>query len=205
MLSRPWIRDPVWPAMRAAGARVLIYHSGDAELARRASYRRAIRGALERRWITFLHASRGETGADLAFWLADHAPPADVDAASRAELDRFLSITDAELMAPVVGIEFTEPVAPGAWHGGWAVDDSGVAEIRIDSELGPVGLAMLHMRHGGLARAFPDIPEAADDRAGFGFAIPKLPPGRHTLTFTVVANDGGVTVVKRPVEVLPAR
>lgn len=54
----------------------------------------------------------------------------------------------------------------------------------------------------GLSNAFPHYAEAQDDRGGFGFPIPDLPPGAHTLRITLVANDGGTTVLERSIVVL---
>jgi hypothetical protein len=78
---------------------------------------------------------------------------------------------------------------------GWAVDDSGIAEIRIGTELGPAGLAQTGSPWPGLVEAFPEFSEAS--RGGYGFEVPDVPPGPHELTVTLVARDGGVTVLKR--------
>ena len=43
--------------------------------------------------------------------------------------------------------------------------------------------------------AYPNLPDS--DRAGFIFAIPKLPPGPHWLTVVIVAKDGGQTTLRR--------
>jgi hypothetical protein len=206
-LGRRPIPDDVWDSIEGLGARVLIYHPAAVEPGRRGAYRVAVRRALERGRITLLRSFANAAQQDFAFRIGPAAreSAAGPDARSRALLDRFLAVAEDALSPPVVGIVFPDPVRPGDWRGGWAVDDSGVAEIRIASELGPAGLALLHMRHPGLAAAFPDIAEAADDRAGFGFPFPNLPPGPHTLTIRVVANDGGVTVVTSPVVVLPAK
>ncbi|HEX4439621.1 MAG TPA: hypothetical protein VH854_06095 [Thermoanaerobaculia bacterium] len=196
------VPDGIWRELLRVGTSMLIYHSGDLEPSRRALYRHALRGGLDGKWLSLARAFRGVSGTDFAFRLADPSVPRSApDAASRAELDAFFAIPEPQLDPPIVGIEFAGPVAPGAWQGGWALARSGVATIRIESERG-VQPALLHMRFPSLARAFPDFSEAVEDRGGFGFAIPALSPGRHTLTFTVTANDGGVTVVTRAVVVV---
>ena len=200
------IPEDAWEALKAADAAVAVYHFDESDTLQRLSYvtwmKRGIAdGRLEvlgsfphagERDIVFrfTNAPRFETGL---------SPGTAEDAA------QFLSQSNAALAPPIVGVAFDAPVSAGDWHGGWALDDSGIAEVRIASELGPAGSALLHMRHGGLAQNFPDFAEAADDRGGFGFPIPNLPPGAHTLTFTVIANDGGVTVVTRPITVVAPR
>jgi hypothetical protein len=124
-------------------------------------------------------------------------PPGSADEALQA-----IRTADARIAPPFGDITFPQPVSPGDWQGGWALDDSGIAEIRISSERGPEGLALLHMRMPGLSQAFPSYPEAKDDRGGFGFPIPDLSPGNHELTFMLTANDGGRTIVSRRVVVV---
>jgi hypothetical protein len=96
-------------------------------------------------------------------------------------------------------IEFPEPLGSGQWTGGWALDDSGIAEVWIATEQGDEGPALVGMTRPDLPKVFPDIPEAA--KGGFGFVVPKLEPGLHTLFVTVVAKDGGRTVLKRPIQI----
>jgi hypothetical protein len=57
-----------------------------------------------------------------------------------------------------------------------------------------------------LNRPRPDIPAVFPDyadapNAGFGFLIPALPPGTHTLTITLVGKDGGSTVLERRIRI----
>ncbi len=127
------------------------------------------------------------------------APPG----SARQAMDA-LRVADARIAPPFGDVTFPEPVSPGQWHGAWALDDSGIAEVRISSERGTEGSALLHMRMPGLFEHFPDYPEARGDLGGFGFGIPDLSPGTHVLTFTLIANDGGRTILKRTVEVRPA-
>jgi hypothetical protein len=96
-------------------------------------------------------------------------------------------------------IEFPASVRSGAWTWGWALDDSGILEVRIATEKGDAGNAAVGMPRPDLVKAFPDIPEA--EKGGFGFFIPPLEPGPHSLFLTLVAKDGGRTVLRRPIEI----
>jgi hypothetical protein len=53
--------------------------------------------------------------------------------------------------------------------------------------------------HPGIAELYPQYPER--DRAGFGFFVPQTARGPHTLTLTLVAQDGGASVLKRQIRV----
>jgi hypothetical protein len=94
-----------------------------------------------------------------------------------------------------------QAVAAGSWGYGWALDDSGIAEIRVESDLGPAGLAQLGGAWPGLAEAYPHVPGSAS--GGFGFAVPLAPPGPHTLRLTLVANDGGQSAIERRIVIAP--
>jgi hypothetical protein len=41
------------------------------------------------------------------------------------------------------------------------------------------------------------------DNAGFGFVVPALTPGPHTLRLTFVARDGGRAELKRRINIRP--
>jgi hypothetical protein len=96
-----------------------------------------------------------------------------------------------------------QAVEAGSWGFGWALDDSGIAEIRIGSELGPAGIAQLGAKWPSLAEAYPDFSEAP--RGGYGFVVPFLSPGPHVLTVTLVARDGGAAELRRPIVIAPPR
>src|SRR5262249_14403841 len=202
LFHRRPISTEIWPALAVLGAEVLVYHPHAVEPAWAVAYRRAVREGMETGTIAVVGSFDHDKNRDFVFRLGGSrdALLAGVDAErAKAELAELLAVPDSSFSPPLVGVTFSSPVAAGDWHGGWALDDSGIAEVRIASELGPAGSALLHMRHGGLAKNFPDFAEAADDRGGFGFPIPNLPPGPHTLTFTVIANDGGSIVVTRQI------
>jgi len=88
-------------------------------------------------------------------------------------------------------------VAPGSWAFGWALDDSGISQITVSSEGGATSPVTLGQPFPGVAQSYPTLP--GSDKAGFGFAIPKLEPGIHTLTITVTAKDGGKTDIRRQI------
>jgi hypothetical protein len=90
-------------------------------------------------------------------------------------------------------------VAPGSWAYGWALDDSGIASITVTSETGSTSPVALGQPFPGVAQAYPGVP--GSDKAGFGFPVPKLEPGIHTLTITVTAKDGGKTDIRRQIRV----
>ncbi len=197
------IPDDAWDALKATEAAVGVFHFDESDPLQRSSYVSWMKRGVAEGRLEVLGSFPHGGERDLVFRLAS-APRFEtgLSPAQAEEAAEFLSQTNAALAPPIAGIVFDAPVSAGDWHGGWALDDSGVAEVRIASELGPAGSALLHMKHGGLAKNYPDFAEAADDRAGFGFSIPNLPPGLHTLTFAVIANDGGVTVLTRPITVV---
>jgi hypothetical protein len=75
------------------------------------------------------------------------------------------------------------------------VDDSGIAAIRAVTESGVAAAVALGQKFPGVDRTFPTLP--GTDRAGFGFVVPPLPPGSHTLRITFVGNDGGRSEIAR--------
>jgi hypothetical protein len=92
-----------------------------------------------------------------------------------------------------------ESVQAGAEGYGWALDDSGIADIVVS-----VG----NRRIPSFRSARPDLPPELSrypdaQRAGFGFTLPPLPPGRYDLRIVWRANDGGVTTLRRSIEVSP--
>jgi hypothetical protein len=92
-----------------------------------------------------------------------------------------------------------ETVKPGSWAFGWALDDSGIAQITVVADGGGVIAVALNQPFPGVAQSYPGYANA--DKAGFGFAIPKLPSGTHALTITLVGKDGGKTELHRQVRI----
>jgi len=92
-----------------------------------------------------------------------------------------------------------DTVAAGSWAFGWALDDSGIAQVTVVSDTGLTAPVATGQSFPGVAQTYPNYPDP--DKAGFGFEIPKLPPGPHVLTVTFVAKDGGRLEIKRHVQV----
>lgn len=90
-------------------------------------------------------------------------------------------------------------VTPASWAFGWGLDDSGIAQITVSSETGVTSPVALNQTFPGVAQSYPNFPNT--DRAGFGFPIPKVDPGLHTLTITLIAKDGGRTEIRRQIRV----
>jgi hypothetical protein len=127
-------------------------------------------------------------------------PTADRDRAAA----EFRSLVDAEtLLAPPFGVIDVPPenatVSAGSFGLGWALDDSGIAEVRVSTELGPAAAGTLGGARPDIPPVHPEYPDAAN--SGFGFLVPEVPPGPHTLTITLVARDGGQTVLTRPIHI----
>ncbi|HEX7251626.1 MAG TPA: hypothetical protein VF376_02010 [Thermoanaerobaculia bacterium] len=87
------------------------------------------------------------------------------------------------------------PVDSGGWGFGWALDDSGIASVTVSFDGGPAAAAKTGDPFPGVKEAYPNFPD--NDRAGFIFAIPKLSPGPHSLSVTLVAKDSGQTILRR--------
>jgi len=67
----------------------------------------------------------------------------------------------------------------------------------VATELGPVGPALYGGPRPDVGRLYAAYPDASS--CAFGFPLPRLSPGPHTLIVTVLAKDGGKTVLRRPV------
>jgi len=78
---------------------------------------------------------------------------------------------------------------------GWALDDSGIAQVTfaIDGQ-NPKPVA-IGLPHPGVAAAFPGKP--GNESAGFAIEVPSLPRGPHSLTITIQAKNGGKTEIRR--------
>jgi hypothetical protein len=82
-----------------------------------------------------------------------------------------------------------------SWGTGWALDDSGIFQVTATGDNGAVVPAKIGQPFPGVKEAYPTMPD--NDKAGFIFGVPDLPPGSHTLKVEVVAKDGGTTVLTR--------
>jgi hypothetical protein len=99
------------------------------------------------------------------------------------------------LAKPVEG----ETVKPGDWAFGWALADSGIAQVTMIGDSGASSPVSMNQAFPGVAQSYPKY--AGADKAGFFFPIPKLDSGIHTLTVTFIGKDGGRTEIRRSVRV----
>ena len=94
-----------------------------------------------------------------------------------------------------------ETVSTGvhSWAYGWCLDQSGIAKVTVVAETGATSPVALAQPFPGVANIYPNLPNS--DRAGFGFPIPALSPGMHTITVTFIAVNGGKTDIQRHIRV----
>jgi len=208
MAARP-IGAGVWDEVAALDAALLVFHPDNLAPYERVRYRRLLREGLGQDRLRLLKSFHGAGETTFAFRLTAAAPEADAgadsaDPSSRRDLDAMLAVSDAELAPPTGVIHLPaegQTVAPGFWVHGWAVDDSGIERVEAAADSEPPGPAMLGTQWPGLPSFFPGLPGV--DRGGWGFAVPPLPPGPHTLRVTLVGRDGGRTALERRVVVAP--
>ena len=86
-------------------------------------------------------------------------------------------------------------VANKSWGTGWALDDSGILQVTATAENGSSAPAKIGQAFPGVKEAYPNMTD--NDKAGFIFGVPDLPPGPHTLKVEIVAKDGGKAVLTR--------
>ena len=82
-----------------------------------------------------------------------------------------------------------------SWGTGWALDDSGILQVTAIAENGLASPAKTGQPFPGVKEAYPNMPD--NDKAGFIFGMPELPPGPHTLKIEIIAKDGGKIVLTR--------
>src|SRR4029450_6003173 len=110
----------------------------------------------------------------------------DARAEAMEEFTRLTSGGESRIAPPfgVIDVPAEDSVvAAGSFRSGWALDDSGVAAVEVASDLGPGVSASLGGARPDIPAAFPGYPGGAN--SGFGFLVPKLPPGPHTLSITL--------------------
>ena len=200
------VAPEIWDEIARFDAGTLVFHSGRAPLYERVPFRTFLRGGLEQGRLRLWKSAGDPDGQAFVFRLGPGE--ASADAGSRRDLEALMSLSDADYAPPTGMIHLpaeSQTVPPGFWVHGWAVDDSGIARVEGATELGPAG-ATVEARIGtpwpGLTSFYPDLPGA--DRGGWGFPIPPVPPGPHTLRVTLVGNDGGKTVLERKIVVVNA-
>ncbi len=208
VLKKRPIPNDVWAAMGRLDASLLVYHSHEDRGLSVIAYADALERALESEGLEVARAFPHEGGLDFVF-LARGTPWRDEiirgerlsEGEVRALFDETIRVRRrqiAQMAPPFGGIHLPaegQVVSSDFWAFGWVLDDSGIAEVRVSTELGPIGVAELRTPWPGLDQIYPDYPGV--DRGGFGFVIPELPPGPHELVLTFVGKDGGRTVVRR--------
>ena len=206
MRLRP-IPQTVWQDLAGLRATVLVFHPHEATPLELNSYRHLVQRGLREGRIELLGSFPDAGGDDFAFHLAS-APRFDprlpADAVSRAAegIERVFAVSESEIAPPFGVIQVPaegQTIPPGFWGFGWALDDSGIAEIRVSTELGPAGIAQIGANWPGLAAAYPEYVDAGS--GGYGFIVPGVPPGPHTLIVTLVGRDGGQAALRRRVVV----
>jgi hypothetical protein len=205
--ERP-IPDTGWDRMAEMGASVLVFHP---EMLGQPSeglpWLAGLREGVKDGKLVALASFPAGRSFDLAFRLARTAPfPTGLAEPSRGAAEkealRRLGGLESALRLPIGWLDLPregEAVAVGSSGFGWALDDSGIQEVRVAADGMPAGLAHYGFPHASATAAHPDYPDSA--RPGFIFAVPRLAPGKHTLVFTFVARDGGRTELPRGIVV----
>jgi hypothetical protein len=212
MLRRRPVPGEVWSRMRTLGAELLVYHSHDRSGIEPFAYARAVRRAMREGRAEMLESFPHAGGRDFVLRLAGPtgfaaAGGRAADAASEFEAVYEHQEASQASVEPPFGVihlpESGQSVAPGFWAHGWALDDSGVAQVLGGTELGTPVVAQIGRPWPGLTGVYPDYTEPGN--GGYGFPIPDVPPGPHMLRVVIVGRDGGRTVLERPIVVMASR
>jgi hypothetical protein len=208
--KRP-IPDSVWPEMDRLGAGLLVYHSHEARGVRVLAFADALDRALASGRVEIARSFPHDDGVDFVFLAAGVPEKARVleGAADASATWRLYEATVAaqrrrvSVLAPPFGnVDVPaegQTMTPGMMAFGWALDDSGIAEVLIGIDSGPAGRAEYPLPRAGIRQLFPEYVEA--DVGGFTFFLPDLAPGTHRVTVTAVAKDGGSTSWTRTIRV----
>jgi len=196
-----------WDRAAAMDGAVVVFHPHEVEGLARLNLARATRKASEEGTLEMLGSFPHGEQRDFIFRLTT-APdfetgitPSDRDRAA-AEFARLTSVAETELAPPFGVIDIpgeNAEIAAGSWGYGWALDDSGIAEVRVATELGPGAPGVVGGSRPDIPPVHPDYTDSAN--SGFGFLVPNVPTGTHILTITLVGKDGGRTVLTRPIRV----
>lgn len=201
MAARP-IAAGVWDEVASLEAGILVFHPEDGPLYDRVRYRQLLRAGLAQGRLRLWKGFQAAEGSTYVFRLGGDLPKGETDSAAQRELDAMLAVADPDLAPPTGVVHLPaegQTVQPGFWVHGWAVDDSGIARVEAATDVGPVGPAVFGTRWPGLAEVYPTLPNAG--LGGYGFTVPPLPAGPHTLQVTLIGRDGGVTVLERRIVV----
>ena len=209
--QRP-IPDSVWAAMGDLGAAMLVYHAHEGAGFLVLAYADALDRALAQGRLELVRSFPHGAGLDFVLMSPATAWPdrARRGAAAPEETRRLYAAATADLRrnvarlaAPFGAIHLPkegQEVAPGFWVHGWALDDSGIAEVRFAAEQGPSGLAMLAGAGRDSPRPSPTIRTPAR-AAATDFRCPSCPTGRTRCASPLVGRDGGVTTLERAIVV----
>jgi hypothetical protein len=195
--KRP-IGPEVWTMMKARGACLLVFHPLIGDEPERGAYADLLRQGVSSGRLLALKAFPGGRASDLVFRFAD-CPGLDprIPEAEKRPAAEDVARKLASLMSPPFGYIDVPArgaaVASGSAGFGWALDDSGVAEVLVSADGAPARPAAIGQPHPGVVETYPGYPGA--DRPGFVFTLPALPAGPHTITVTIVAKDGGKGVL----------
>ena len=205
--ERP-IPPTAWDRMEEMEASVLVFHP---EMLGQPSeglpWLAALREGVQSGRIVPLGAFPAGRSPDIAFRLSRTAPfptgiPEKSPGSAGAEALRRLKGLDAVLHPPLGWLDVPregEAVAVGSTGFGWAMDDSGILEVRVAADGIPAGTARYGFPHPTATAAHPEYPDSP--KPGFFFSVPRLAPGPHRLVFTFVARDGGTTSLPRGIVV----
>lgn len=207
LFDRRPVPEEAWARARELGGALLVFHPHEIEGLPRLGLSRGVRQELAKKGLEVLASFPHGNGRDFVFRIAPSAPfPTRVPPSEREwaekEFERLTSIAEAEFAPPFGVLDVPEEgaeVVGGSGGFGWALDDAGISEVRVATELGPATPGFVGGARPDILAAYPDYADAA--RAGFGILVPKLPPGPHTLIVTLVARDGGQKVIRRRIVV----
>ena len=207
MFAQKPIRAEIWKRMAEAGACLLIVHPRAIPDESRPAYASLLRAGIDERRLEPVTTFVGRDDSDLVFRFAGcpafdpRIAPSEKAAAARRTLEAASALEQA--LHPPFGVidvpRENDTVTSGAWCFGWALDDSGVARVRVTFDDGPNVPTVIHQPHPGVREVHPAYPDSG--APGFGFAVPALPPGPHTLKVLLVGRDGGKTEYERRIVV----
>jgi len=207
LLGRVPIAESAWGEMARLGGALVVFHPHDAAPAVLAACASELRLRTRRGDAEVLRAFAHGADTDYVFRVRG-APVAESAASDAERLDarrRFEELTlrpGLDPSPPLAALDFPPDdaeLSPGEWAWGWALDDSGIAQVRVSTELGPAGAASYGGARPDVTRAFSAMP--GSDSPAFQFRIPALSSGPHVLTVTVAAKDGGETVLNRAIRI----
>lgn len=199
------IRADVWKKMSAAC--LLVVHPAAIPDEFRGSYAALLRAGIAEKRLEPLATFPARGSPDLAFRFTAcphfdaRVPESEKQEAAQRTLEAVLDL-ESSLHPPFGVIDVpreNDTVSSGSWGFGWALDDSGIAEVRVSFDDGPGVPTVIHQPHPGVRDVHPGYPDS--DAPGFGFSVPALGPGPHTLKAVFVGRDGGKTELPRRITV----